>query len=391
MSPLLLQTITSFCVTLTAIYLLARVAPSIGIVDRPDGRKRHRGEVPLVGGLAIFTSLCVGAVLWGVENETMILVNGNDALWVFMLGGAVLVVTGTLDDRFHLGVFLRVLSEVAAAIIIIEGLDLRVGALGDLLGTGVIRLAPEVAYPFTVIAIFGVINAFNMLDGMDGELAGLVLFSMATFYLFTGTAPGFVSLFVGTSLLAFLVSNLKLTPIVPKTFLGDAGSKLLGFIMVCLILAASSQQIGGVKLINPVTALFVVALPLFDMTYTTLRRVIRGENPVRADRTHIHHLLNDLGFSPRRSLVIILFIALSLQMLGLMLHRAQASEFHQLAIFLGCFVFYSFISNQSWLIARRLQTSVNALNVSFQDTIPINEEAEIKHWSRSSVSSKKHK
>jgi UDP-GlcNAc:undecaprenyl-phosphate GlcNAc-1-phosphate transferase len=314
-------------------------------------------------------ALVVGALLWGNENQTMITVNGNHALWVFMLGGAVLVITGVLDDRFHLGVAMRVLSEVAAALILIEGLDLRVVDLGNLVGLGPIHMTPAIAYPFTVIAVFGIINAFNMLDGMDGLLASLVLVTLFTFHMFTETTPGFVSLFIGASLLAFLCSNLKLFPFIPKTFLGDAGSKLLGFIMVSLILAATAQQIGGTKLIQPVTALFIVGLPLYDMVFTTLRRTLRGLNPLGADRSHIHHLLKALGFSDRRALAIILAVGLSIPMAGLMLHRTGAAETHQLAIFVGGFALYAFLTAQAWRVARLIESHQPQVSVSFSTDV----------------------
>ena len=370
MSPLLVQSFTAFFTTLLCVVAFARLAPVIGLLDNPSSRKRHQGKIPIVGGIAIFCALALAGTLWGDANQTLITVNGNDALWVFMSCGAFLVITGMLDDRFHLGVFMRVLSEVMVAIAVIEALDLRVAYLGDIVGLGMIKIDPMLAYPFTVIAIFGIINAFNMLDGMDGLLASLVITTLIMFHLFTGTVPGFVSLAIGASLLAFLVSNLKLSPIIPKTFLGDAGSKLLGFIVVCLLLAAASAQVGDTKLIQPVTALFVVALPLFDMVFTSLRRIIRKGSPFAADRSHIHHLMQDLGFSDRRSLVIILGIHLSVTFMGLMLHRAATPEYFQFAIFIGCFGLYSLLSSQLWLVAGRLRDLAPSLSVSFsQETV----------------------
>ena len=375
MSPLLIQSLTAFFATLVAIVVLAKIAPALKLTDKPSARKRHRGEIPIVGGIAIFAALTIAGSLWGDAYQTLITVNGNDALWVFMSCGMFLVVTGMLDDRFHLGVFMRVLSEVLVAIAVIEFLDLRVAYLGDLASMGTIRLAPELAYPFTVIAIFGIINAFNMLDGMDGLLASLVITTLVTFHLFTATAPGFVSLAIGASLLAFLVSNLKLSPIIPKTFLGDAGSKLLGFIVVCLLLAAASGQVGESKLIQPATALFVVALPLFDMVFTSLRRIVRRGSPFTADRSHIHHLMQDLGFSDRRALVIILGIHLSVTFIGLVLHRASTPEYYQFAVFIGCFGLYSLLASQLWLVANRLRDLAPSLSVSFSEQPATSEKA----------------
>jgi UDP-GlcNAc:undecaprenyl-phosphate GlcNAc-1-phosphate transferase len=365
MSPLLLQSLTAFFATLLGVVALSRVAPTLGLTDKPSGRKLHRGEIPMVGGIAIFMALSLAALVWGESNQSLITVNGNDALPVFMACGAFLVLTGALDDRFHLGVFMRVLSEVLVALAVIEFLDLRVAHLGDLAGSGTLSLSPMIAYPFTVVAIFGIINAFNMLDGMDGLLALLVITTLVTFHLFTETAPGFVTLAISASLLAFLVSNLGLSPLVPKTFLGDAGSKLLGFIVVCLLLAAASGQVGKVKLVEPVTALFIVALPLFDMVFTTLRRLIRKGSPFAADRSHIHHLMQVLGFSDRRALVIILGIHLSVTFIGLMLHRANTPEYFQFGIFLGCFGLYSLLSSQLWLVAYRLKEASPSISVKF--------------------------
>ncbi|MEH6607790.1 MAG: hypothetical protein V7696_00360 [Halioglobus sp.] len=353
MSPLLQQALVAFISTLGAIYALATLAPKLGLLDAPDHRKLHQGNVPLVGGIAIYLSLVLGALLWGGSSVSILAEGGG--LAVFMLAGGVLVVLGAVDDRMQVSVFTRVVVEIAVALILIEGLNLQVRHLGDLFGTGHIALPPALAYPFTIICIFGVINAFNMLDGMDGLLGIMVLITLMGFHLFTGTPPGFVSVFIGTSLVAFLVSNLKLSPFIPKTFLGDAGSKLLGFIVVSLILAASSAQIGGEKLIQPVTALYIIGLPLFDMAFCSLRRVYARRSPFGSDRTHIHHLMQQLGMSNRRSLMILGSVGLASPFLGLMLSRSGASVPYQFFIFLGCFVLYCVLMSQAWRVAEKLK------------------------------------
>ena len=355
-------TLAAFFITLVTIMLCAPLARAIGLVDAPSARKTHAGQIPVVGGVAIFASLALVGIFWGSDNASLVTVNGSEAFGVFISCGAFLVVTGVLDDRLQLGVFVRVLSEILVAVAVIEFLELRVAHLGDIFSVGNLRLDPSTSYAFTVVAIFGIINAFNMLDGMDGLLASLVIVTLALFHLVTSTEPRLVSLAVGASLLGFLISNLSLSPIVPKTFLGDAGSKLLGFVVVCLLLATASAQVGNAKIIKPVTALFIVSLPLYDMVFTTLRRIIQKGSPFAADRSHIHHLMQDLGFSDRRALVIILCVHSSVALVGLVLHRAATPEYFQFAIFLGCFALYCLLSSQLWLAAEKLQAAHRALS-----------------------------
>ena len=354
MSQILIQSLTAFFCTLLAIVLLAPLARRIGLVDLPTGRKQHQDAVPLVGGLAILVAFLMGAILWGHSDSVTVAIKGQNALGVLLGCATFLAVTGALDDRFHLGVFMRVVSEVLVALTIIELLNLRLTELGDLIGTGPIKLPFTVSYIFTVVAIFGLMNAFNMLDGIDGLLASLAFTTIIGFHLFIATKPGLVSLFILASLSGFLISNLQLSPMVPKSFLGDAGSKLLGFVVVCLLLAAASGQVGGEQLIKPATALYLVTVPLFDMVFTTLRRVIRKGSPFVADRSHIHHLFLDLGFSHHRALVVIVTINLAATSLGLLLHRLNAPEYYQLGVFIGMFLLYCLLASQAWIVANKL-------------------------------------
>jgi UDP-GlcNAc:undecaprenyl-phosphate GlcNAc-1-phosphate transferase len=141
---------------------------------------------------------------------------------------------------------------------------------------------------------------------------------------------------------------------IPKTFLGDAGSKLLGFIVVALILSAASAQIGGTKYLAPVTALYLIGLPLFDMVFTTLRRAFNHKPMFSSDRTHIHHLMQALGLSDRRALLVIGVIGLASPFLGLMLDKSGASTPYQFFIFLACFAMYCVLMSQAWRVADKL-------------------------------------
>ena len=132
MSPLLVQSLTAFFCTLAAIVALAPLAKKVGLVDVPTERKRHQEAVPLIGGLAIFIAFFTGALLWGTADTSAAVIKGQSALGVLLGCSAFLVITGMLDDRFHLGVLMRIASEVLVALTVIELLDLRLTWLGDL-------------------------------------------------------------------------------------------------------------------------------------------------------------------------------------------------------------------------------------------------------------------
>ncbi len=353
MSTALQQATVAFVLTLAIIALLARIAPRFGLVDTPDHRKLHRGNIPVVGGVAIVLTLLICALLWAEQSASVLGKDGR-ALWVFLIAACMLTALGVIDDLRGMSVFTRISAEVVVALVVIEGLDLIPRNLGDLIGTGNLIMVDWIAYPFTVIAIFGVINAYNMLDGIDGLLSIIVLITIFAFHAFSGLEPGLITVTLMASLSAFLVSNLGLSPYIPKTFLGDAGSKLLGFIVVSLILAVSAVQV-DVQYIQPVTALYLIGLPLFDMVFTTLSRIYRRKSPFSADRNHIHHLMQALEMSHRRSLLLIGCGGLALPFIGLMLDHSGAATPQQFFIFLGLFVMYCLFMSQAWRVAARYQ------------------------------------
>lgn len=348
------QVALAFILTLVLIWVFAQFAHRLGLVDKPDDRKRHTGNVPVVGGIAILLTLLVSTLFWQGEMPDVFTANG-EAFWVFLLAASILTTLGVVDDIRGMSVFTRTVVEILVALVVIEGLDLVPRNLGDLLGSGNLQMPDWIAYPFTVIAIFGIVNAYNMLDGIDGLLSMMVLITIFGFHLFSGLEPGLITLTLAASLSAFLVSNLRLSPYIPKTFLGDAGSKLLGFIVVSLILAVTSAQVGGTKYIEPVTALYLVGLPLFDMVFTALRRLSARKSPFAADRTHIHHMMQALDMSHRRSLLLIGCGGLSIPFVGLMLDHSGAATPQQFFIFLGLFVMYCVFMSQAWRVAARYQ------------------------------------
>lgn len=331
----------SLALCLGLIALFTPVAIRLGLEDRPCQRKVHDGHIPLIGGIAIYLSMAVLlAVLPGQA--------WNREIISFLAAGGLLVAVGAADDRFELDVKLRIFIEAVAASIMVFGADLWISDLGSLLGFGNIHMPFPIAYPFTLIAVFGIINAFNMIDGLDGLAGGIALIALGALLAFTDNSPvvsSVAGLILG-GLAAFLLCNLQLLPFMPKIFLGDAGSKLLGLTLVWFLISAAHGGNQGEGGIAPVTALYIVGLPLFDMVATTIRRGRRGVSPFQPDRTHLHHLLQNAGLSKRVIISAVTGLALAINLIGVALSLAGVAEAIQFVAFFALYFSYCRFTNR---------------------------------------------
>jgi UDP-GlcNAc:undecaprenyl-phosphate GlcNAc-1-phosphate transferase len=306
--------IACFFATLLAMTALRPVAVAVELVDKPGGRKTHHGEVPVVGGLAMF----VGCV-FGVG-----LLPGSQFVSAPLLSAAALVVlVGLLDDRFEISPVARLTAHLVAALLVLAtSSDLAIMTLGHPFGSNLIAFSELGGSAFTCVAIVGAINAFNMLDGMDG-LAGTMAFNalaaLTCLSSFTGDQPiGSVSIVLCGAVAAFLIFN------IPakynrgfRCFMGDAGSTLLGFMLACICISAS--QGAGPK-ISPTTTLWIVAIPLYELLWTTTRRILKGRSPFQPDRAHFHHNLLDAGFGVRGAFFVLICIGVLLSLVGICIH-----------------------------------------------------------------------
>lgn len=335
----------SLALGLVLIVLLTPLAIRLGLEDRPSQRKIHDGHIPLLGGIVIF--LCVAGLVIALPWHPL-----DEPTAVFLASGALLVVVGALDDRFSLDVRLRIVIETLAATIMVFGAGLWISNLGNLVGLGQIHMPIWLGYPFTLVAVFGILNAMNMIDGMDGLAGGISLIALV---ILLGLVPpdaqlqGLAPLLLG-GLLAFLLCNLQILPFMPKIFLGDAGSKLIGLALVWfLIVAAKNPNLeeGGLA---PASALYLVGLPLFDMVATTIRRGRRGVSPFQPDRTHIHHILQGLGWPKRAVILAVLGLALAINLLGVAFSLASLPDALQFAVFFALYLIYARVTGE--LLAR---------------------------------------
>ena len=294
----------TFMVTLVFLLILRPVAAAVGLVDVPGGRKTHDAPVPLIGGICMSLGLGFGAALFP-----------HPSFWnPMLLGIYLLVVVGTIDDRFDLTPNVRLVAQMCAALLVIYGAEIRITDLGSPL----FFPAPlgALSVPFTLLFIMALINAFNFADGIDGLAGGLALISLSAMALLAGGTDVLpLILMLMGAVGAFLVSNLPLRCVQPiRTFMGDAGSTFLGLSIATVGVWWSE---GTALHRSPVIGLWLVAVPVFDLFCSIIRRVREGQSPLAPDHGHLHHVLIVNGLSRSATLAVILVLAAACAAIGI--------------------------------------------------------------------------
>lgn len=305
--------LNSFLLSVLSVLMLTKIADPIGLVDLPVGRKRHEGSVPVVGGLAMFFAFLISALV--ADNSLR-------APWEFIAALAGLVLLGTVDDLFDLPARVKLAGQsLAVMLMIVPGWHV----VQDFGWTGAdLRLF---AFPFTFFFVLGVINAFNMLDGLDGLAAGVAaaaLFWLAMVSVSAGRSEYSALLLLLASVLGFLVFNAP-HPWRRKAsvFMGDAGSLMLGAVVAFFVTVLAA----GADRAAPMPALiYVCAIPAIDTVSLVVRRLAASRSPMAADRSHLHHLFLDAGVSPALTSAIIVSLTFALGGIGFAAARFGASE-----------------------------------------------------------------
>jgi UDP-GlcNAc:undecaprenyl-phosphate GlcNAc-1-phosphate transferase len=332
-------------VTAALILFFRRHALHLGVVDVPGGRKHHHGEIPLVGGLGMFGGLALIALATGS------FLAGHAA---FFAAVSLLVVTGFVDDRSGLSPRVRFVLQAIAALIMVYGAGIRLDNFGNLFGFGDVTTGPFAA-PLTVFAVLGVINAINMIDGVDGLAGGVALIALLVFAAFAA-AGGYLGLTMLLPLagviIGFMVFNLR-TPWRSKAsvFMGDAGSVLLGFALAWYAVDLAQAR----QAFTPITAIWILAIPLMDTTALMVRRVAKGRSPFSADREHLHHILQRAGFTPGQTVAIVYTLSLLLAAIGVAGWWLGVPEYAMFYSFMALFGLYFYGMLHAWKLMKRLR------------------------------------
>ena len=319
-----LDAVLAFVVAMVLATLLTpmagRLAHRVGAMAFPSDRGLAERTTPLLGGLAILAGVLVAALIWMPGTIRLPHVphtprgpGGTVHTWAILLGAAMITLVGALDDIFDLPPMGKLVGQIAAAVLAVEGgavvTDVTVPFLGAL-------QFPNVGGFLTVLWLVGVMNVVNFSDGVDGLAAGLcaidgIAFAVIAFDLGVAGAAILAAVTAGAAL-GFLFRNFYPASV----FMGDAGSNLLGYLLGVAAVVGSLKTPAVVALVVP---LAVLAVPFLDTSFVIAKRLKYRRKPWLADANHFHHRMARIGFSQRKTVAYLYAWTLLLAGVGLAL------------------------------------------------------------------------
>ncbi|MCF7820407.1 MAG: epoxyqueuosine reductase QueH [Candidatus Pacebacteria bacterium] len=310
--------------------IVRKIALRFKIVDWPKpGRKIHLTKVPLMGGLAVFIAFFSFAFIF---KEQLLSGNLNINHWLSVfIGAGFLIIGGILDDKYNLKPKYQIIFPILAVIsVILGGVEISQisGPSGDSISLSSASILSffSLSELFLFIWLLGMMYTTKLLDGLDGLVSGLTFIGSLIIFLFTITTKyyqpdiGLASLILAGAVLGFLLLNWHPA----KIFLGEGGSLLLGYLLGVLAI------ISGGKI---AITLLVMALPILDVAWTIIRRMLAGKNPFKvADKKHLHHRFLSLGWGQVKSVLVFYIFALVFGIAGLFLQ--SQGKFYLLVLLL---------------------------------------------------------
>ena len=318
-----------FCLNIIFLYIFSLFGKNIKLVDIPNERKLHTGEIPLVGGLSIYATFILFFLIIDTTNIHKIIF--VTSLIVFSIS--------LYDDKFNLGITERIFFQIISCLIIV-GFGIRIYDIGDYLNYTI--YLGGFGLVLSCVTMIAYMNAINFSDGLDGLASGYILNCLISIILFSYFNNKFENLeplfFLIIVLIGFLFSNHGF--LIPKTFLGDSGSTTLGFLISCYLIYFTMPEN---RHFHPVLALWAAPMPTFDFLTVFTKRIIAGINPFKPDRRHIHYLLISSNFPNKFISALLVLISFLCTFLGYIIYTYLGSV-HSLVFFFFSFCIYLFIS-----------------------------------------------
>lgn len=327
MEFLILVFITAFFVVLLSTPSLIKVAILKRLFDAPgDTRKLHTRMIPTIGGIMIFAGTFFSYSLWFPSqkiHDSIQLYNAMNDYKYILSTLLVMFFVGIKDDIIGTAPVKKLVAHVLVGMVLVLMADIRIVSMHGIFGLDVLPYWASVFLSlFTYIVV---VNAFNLIDGVDGLAGGVGFIAASVFGAWFALAGDYamaaLSIALSGSLLAFLFFNFSPA----KIFMGDSGSLTIGLIISILAIKLISYDVSLIQdkfilqISKPIFAMAVLFYPLIDTLRIFIYRAIQGVSPFSADRNHLHHRLLDIGFSHKTTVLTVYFVNLMIIGLALLL------------------------------------------------------------------------
>ncbi len=289
----------AFIVSFLASPVVKHFAYKVGAVDVPkDGRRMHKEPIPRLGGLAIF---------FGFMFSILLFLDINAQFRSILLGAAIIVVLGVVDDITPLPAKLKFVVQIVAALIpAMNGVEIRVLSNPNLFSQNAYWNMGLLSIPVTVLWIVAITNAVNLIDGLDGLAIGVSAISATTVLIIALLVSEMQVAIAMAALVGACVGFMPYNINPAKMFMGDTGATFLGYILAAMSIQGLFKFYAVISFAVP---FLILGLPIFDTSFAFIRRIAHGQSPMQADRGHIHHRLIDMGLSQKQAVATLYVIS----------------------------------------------------------------------------------
>lgn len=281
--------------------LVKKFAVTVGAVDVPkDKRRMHHKPIPRLGGLAIFIAFSVSVIVLHSIYDKMVV---ETPYFGIAIGSLMIVILGIVDDIHALPAIPKFLVQLLAAGVAAY-FGCRISRISNPIITSdatYLELPTWLSFGVSVIWIVAITNAVNFIDGLDGLASGISAISAGSLMVIAALTGNIAVAIIMAALMGGCLGFLPYNFNPAKIFMGDTGATFLGFMLATMSVQGMFKLYAFVSFAVPI---LILGVPIFDICFAFLRRVAKGQNPMTADRGHIHHRLIDLGFTQRQAVAI---------------------------------------------------------------------------------------
>ena len=289
--------------------IVKKLAFKIGATDKPNQRKVHLKIMPRLGGLSIYISFILGILIMDQQSPY---------LYAIIAGSTIIIITGILDDMYEISARLKLIGQLAAALVVVLWGGVQVEFINLPFTDHVLEFG-FLSIPITILWIVGITNAINLIDGLDGLAAGVSSIALITISIMAILIPNPFVVIMGSVLLASTLGFLTFNFHPAKIFMGDTGALFLGY-MIAVLSLLGFKNVTVISLIIPV---IILGVPISDTFFAILRRIVNKKPLSAPDKSHLHHCLLGLGFTHRQTVLLIYSMAAFFGLVAIIVSQAK--------------------------------------------------------------------